>query len=107
MNPIKKVKIFTDIDELLEFAHLPLSLESLGIEEYGEWYIRHLPEQNEKEEFKKVNDFSTNKLFNLGISILKSSTLLLLTTVLIIALPFFISSMLPTSIVFKSFIVLL
>ena len=57
MNPIKKVKIFTDIDELLEFAHLPLSLESLGIEEYGEWYIRHLPEQNEKEEFKKVNDF--------------------------------------------------
>jgi hypothetical protein len=57
MNPIKKVKIFTDIDELLESFNIPLSLESLGIENYGEWYIRHLPEQNEKEEFKKVNDF--------------------------------------------------
>jgi hypothetical protein len=44
MNPIKKVKIFTDIDELLESFNIPLSLESLGIENYGEWYIRHLPE---------------------------------------------------------------
>ena len=57
MNPIKKVKIFTDIDELLASFDIPLSLESLSIENYGEWYIRHLPEQNEKEEFKKVNDF--------------------------------------------------
>ena len=57
MNPTKKVKIFTDINELLETFYIPLSLESLGIENYGEWYIRHLPEQNEKEEFKKVNDF--------------------------------------------------
>jgi len=57
MNPKKKVKVFTDINELLEAFYIPLSLESLGIENYGEWYIRHLPEQNEKEEFKKVNDF--------------------------------------------------
>ena len=52
-----KVKVFTDIDKLLESFNLPLSLESLGIEGYGEWYIRHLPEQDAKEEFKKVNDF--------------------------------------------------
>ena len=57
MNKIKTVKIFTDLNELLESFNLPLSLESLGIEDYGEWCIRHLPEQNVTEEFKKVNDF--------------------------------------------------
>ena len=36
MNPKKKVKVFTDINELLETFYIPLSLESLGIENYGE-----------------------------------------------------------------------
>ena len=71
MNPIKKVKIFTDINELLETFYIPLSLESLGIENYGEWYIRHLPEQNEKEEFKKVNDFISEFISKTDIEELK------------------------------------
>ena len=36
---------------------IPLSKEPLGIDNYGEWYIRHLPEQKRKEEFCKVNEF--------------------------------------------------
>lgn len=71
MNPTKKVKIFTDINELLETFYIPLSLESLGIENYGEWYIRHLPEQNEKEEFKKVNDFISEFISKTDIEELK------------------------------------
>ena len=71
MNPKKKVKVFTDINELLEAFYIPLSLESLGIENYGEWYIRHLPEQNEKEEFKKVNDFISEFISKTDIEELK------------------------------------
>ena len=37
--------------------HVPLSKESIGINNYGEWYIRNLPEQKQREEFDKVNVF--------------------------------------------------
>ena len=36
-----------------------LSEEPLGINNYGEWYMRILPEQNDVEEFTKVNKFVT------------------------------------------------
>ena len=71
MSRTKKVKIFTDINELLETFYIPLSLESLGIENYGEWYIRHLPQQNKKEEFKKVNDFISEFISKTDIEELK------------------------------------
>ena len=71
MSLTKKVKIFTDINEILETFYIPLSLESLGIENYGEWYIRHLPQQNKKEEFKKVNDFISEFISKTDIEELK------------------------------------
>ena len=71
MSRTKKVKIFTDINEILETFYIPLSLESLGIENYGEWYIRHLPQQNKKEEFKKVNDFISEFISKTDIEELK------------------------------------
>jgi len=36
---------------------ISLSKEPLGIKNYGEWYIRHLPEQKEEVEFLKINKF--------------------------------------------------
>ncbi len=36
---------------------VPLSKEPIGIPNYGVCYIRHLPEQNQREEFDKVNVF--------------------------------------------------
>jgi len=38
-------------------TNVPLSKAPLGITNYGEWYIRHLPEQKEEEEFIKINKF--------------------------------------------------
>ena len=43
---------------------IPLSKEPIGIDNYGEWYIRHLPEQNPKEEFDKVNKFVKEIIYN-------------------------------------------
>ncbi len=43
---------------------IPLSKEPIGIDNYGEWYIRHLPEQNPKEEFDKVNKFIKEIFYN-------------------------------------------
>ena len=40
-----------------EKQKIPLSREPLGINNYGEWYIRHLPEQKEEVEFLKINKF--------------------------------------------------
>lgn len=36
---------------------IPLSKEPLGLYNYGEWYIRLLPEQNDEKEFDKINKF--------------------------------------------------
>ena len=40
-----------------------LSKAHLGLENYGEWYIRHLPDQNDEEEFTKINNF-VKEFFN-------------------------------------------
>ena len=46
---------------------LQLSKVPIGIDNYGEWYIRHLPEQKAKEEFNKVNKFVKEIVHNKNI----------------------------------------
>ena len=48
-----------------------MSNEPLEIEKYNEWYIKILDEQNDKEEFLKINQFVKDFCLNNNIEKLK------------------------------------